>query len=82
MQNLAKVGEEAYKTLGNRMGERERKRVNYVNGRAGFKHGGWGVGGGGTRQMFKWGGSAPTSNLLLFYISLFMKKVPLSHAFY
>ena len=27
-QNLAKVGEEAYKTLGIRMGEQERKRVN------------------------------------------------------
>ena len=80
-QNLAKVGEEAYKTLGIRMGEREIKRVNYVNVEGGFQTRGWG-GGGGTRQMFKWGGSAPRSNLSLFYISLFMKKVPLSYAFY
>ena len=65
------------------MGERERKRVNYVNVEGGFQTRGLrGWGGGGTRQMFKWGGSAPRSNLLLFYISLSMKKVSLSFAFY
>ena len=34
----------------------------------------WGMGVGGTQQMFIPGGSAPRSNLLLFYIQFFKKK--------